>query len=123
VVTLADTAATGPLAMATLAGVASFFAPCMLPLVPGYLSYVTGLTGTELPATRRWRTLADAGLFVAGFTAVFTLMAYAAGRSAGSCSSTPAPSKSLSCALTIVLGRAFAATIKEAGYAATWEQP
>lgn len=81
--TLADTAATGPLALAlavsALAGLVSFFAPCMLPLVPGYLSYVTGLTGTEMTAPR-WRTLTGAGLFVAGFTAVFTVMAYAAGQ-------------------------------------------
>jgi cytochrome c-type biogenesis protein len=80
---LADTAATGPVllavAVAALAGVVSFFAPCMLPLVPGYLSYVTGLTGTEVTAPR-WRTLTGAALFVAGFTAVFTVMAYAAGQ-------------------------------------------
>jgi len=81
----ADTAATGPLlaavavAVAALAGLVSFFAPCMLPLVPGYLSYVTGLTGTEAQAPR-WRTLAGAAGFVAGFTTVFTLMAYAAGQ-------------------------------------------
>lgn len=80
---LADTAATGPLllalAVSALAGLVSFFAPCMLPLVPGYLSYVTGLTGTEAAAPR-WRTLTGAALFVAGFTAVFALMAYAAGQ-------------------------------------------
>ncbi|MEV0453878.1 cytochrome c biogenesis CcdA family protein [Catellatospora methionotrophica] len=81
---LADTAAGGPLlaalAVAALAGVVSFFAPCMLPLVPGYLSYVTGLAGSESDSPRRRRTLAGAGLFVAGFTVVFTLMAYAAGQ-------------------------------------------
>jgi cytochrome c-type biogenesis protein len=83
-VSLADTAASGPLAaalaVAALAGLVSFFAPCMLPLVPGYLSYVTGLSGTDLQSVRRGRTLAGAGLFVAGFTAVFALMAYAAGQ-------------------------------------------
>jgi cytochrome c-type biogenesis protein len=86
-VNLAGTAADGPLAaalvVAGLAGLVSFFAPCMLPLVPGYLSYVTGLAGTDLQTERRGghrRTLAGAGLFVAGFTAVFALMAYAAGQ-------------------------------------------
>ncbi len=81
---LADVAASGPLAaalaVAALAGLVSFFAPCMLPLVPGYLSYVTGLTGADIQAPRQWRTVAGAGLFVAGFTTVFTLMAYAAGQ-------------------------------------------
>ncbi len=49
---LTEIAASGPLlaaaAVAALAGLVSFFAPCMLPLVPGYLSYVTGLAGTDL---------------------------------------------------------------------------
>ena len=51
--TFAAIASSGPLllaiAVAALAGLVSFFAPCMLPLVPGYLSYVTGLAGTDLP--------------------------------------------------------------------------
>jgi len=101
--TFADVAASGPLlagiAVATLAGLVSFFAPCMLPLVPGYLSYVTGLAGTDLkpvaepvsPVTGsatatatnnvrlRGRAVAGSTLFVAGFTAVFATLAYAAG--------------------------------------------
>lgn len=80
---VADTAATGPLLLAVgvaaLAGLVSFFAPCMLPLLPGYLSYVTGLTGTEATAPRG-RTLLGAAGFVTGFSAVFTLLAYAAGQ-------------------------------------------
>jgi cytochrome c-type biogenesis protein len=38
--------------LAVLAGLLSFASPCVLPLVPGYLSYVTGLTGTELEEAR-----------------------------------------------------------------------
>ncbi len=83
----APTAATGPLlaavAVAALAGLVSFLAPCMLPLVPGYLSYVTGLAGTDATTTsgRRGagRAVAGSALFVAGFTAVFVVLAYAAG--------------------------------------------
>ncbi|MFM2437432.1 MAG: hypothetical protein RLZ55_241, partial [Actinomycetota bacterium] len=37
--------------VAVLAGLVSFLSPCVLPLVPGYLSYVTGLTGAELGVT------------------------------------------------------------------------
>ena len=48
----AQTALTGTLLLAVpvavIAGLVSFFSPCVLPLVPGYLSYVTGLTGAEL---------------------------------------------------------------------------
>ena len=83
-----------PLAM--LAGLVSFLSPCCLPLVPAYLSYVTGLSGAEVaaaptrpptvdggggiavrtklttsPTPTRSRTLAGSLLFVAGFSVVF----------------------------------------------------
>lgn len=57
--------------VALFAGLVSFFSPCVLPLVPGYMSYVTGVTGTDLADARRGRMLAGAALFVLGFTAVF----------------------------------------------------
>ncbi|MFE2558014.1 cytochrome c biogenesis CcdA family protein [Streptomyces sp. NPDC059352] len=59
------------LPIAVLGGLVSFFSPCVLPLVPGYLSYVTGVTGTDLAESRRGRMTAGAVLFVLGFTAVF----------------------------------------------------
>jgi cytochrome c-type biogenesis protein len=80
--------------VAAVAGLVSFLSPCVLPLVPGYLSYVTGLTGADLgdprpaPAVRpegdllvrtsapvaarvRGRVLLGSVLFVLGFSAVF----------------------------------------------------
>ncbi|MFI6344768.1 cytochrome c biogenesis CcdA family protein [Streptomyces sp. NPDC050560] len=59
------------LPIAAAGGLLSFFSPCVLPLVPGYLSYVTGVSGTDLAQARRGRMAAGAGLFVLGFTAVF----------------------------------------------------
>jgi cytochrome c-type biogenesis protein len=59
------------LPIALLGGLVSFFSPCVLPLVPGYLSYVTGVTGTDLAEARRGRMALGATLFVLGFTAVF----------------------------------------------------
>ncbi|GAA4906235.1 cytochrome c biogenesis CcdA family protein [Streptomyces coeruleoprunus] len=59
------------LPVAVLGGLVSFFSPCVLPLVPGYLSYVTGVTGTDLAEARRGRMAVGAGLFVLGFSAVF----------------------------------------------------
>jgi cytochrome c-type biogenesis protein len=62
------------LPVAALAGLVSFLSPCVLPLVPGYLSYVTGLSGADLAEEEdghRWRILAGSVLFVLGFSAVF----------------------------------------------------
>jgi cytochrome c-type biogenesis protein len=61
------------LPIAVLAGTISFFSPCVVPLLPGYLSYVTGLSAAELGSERRGRMLAGTSLFVAGFSAVFIL--------------------------------------------------
>lgn len=57
--------------VAILAGLVSFVSPCVVPLLPGYLSYVTGLAAQDLEQARRGRMLAGSLLFVAGFTAVF----------------------------------------------------
>jgi cytochrome c-type biogenesis protein len=82
---LAELAASGPLllaaAVALLAGAVSFASPCCLPLVPGYLAYLAGLVGAEAPAVTagepvregRWRVVGASGLFVLGFTVVFTV--------------------------------------------------
>ncbi|MFG2634459.1 cytochrome c biogenesis CcdA family protein [Streptomyces sp. NPDC048362] len=59
------------LPIALLGGLVSFFSPCVLPLVPGYLSYVTGVAGTDLAEARRGRMVVGASLFVLGFSAVF----------------------------------------------------
>ncbi|MFH9659114.1 cytochrome c biogenesis CcdA family protein [Streptomyces sp. NPDC017248] len=59
------------LPIALFAGLLSFFSPCVLPLVPGYLSYVTGVAGTDLAEARRGRMFAGASLFVLGFSVVF----------------------------------------------------
>jgi cytochrome c-type biogenesis protein len=70
----ANTVSDGPLLVAAgaaaLVGVLGFLSPCVLPLVPGYLSYVTGLSGAGAVAAPR-RTIIGAALFVAGFSAVF----------------------------------------------------
>src|SRR5438270_5931077 len=65
--------------VAALAGLVSFLSPCVLPLVPGYLSYVTGLAGADLAPepepSRRFhvsgRVLAGSTLFVLGLAIVY----------------------------------------------------
>ncbi len=61
------------LSIAFAAGIVAFLSPCVLPLAPGYVSYVTGLTGAELadPTGRRGRVLLGSLLFVLGFSIVF----------------------------------------------------
>lgn len=108
--TVTSLVADGPLVvaagLAAAAGLVSFLSPCVLPLVPGYVSYVTGMAGADLDravgmdpsgrplpadgsepaggvdtATRRrvrGRVLAGSLLFVAGFTLVFTILTVAA---------------------------------------------
>ena len=81
--TFQNTVLSGPLLLAMgaclVAGLVSFASPCVVPLVPGYLSYLAGLVGAEAPAVSvgespkkgRSRVALAAFLFVLGFTVVF----------------------------------------------------
>lgn len=64
--------------LAAIAGLVSFLSPCILPLVPGYLGYVSGLSDPTRPDNRR-RVMTGVGLFILGFAAVFTLYGAAFG--------------------------------------------
>ncbi|SDM08339.1 cytochrome c-type biogenesis protein [Corynebacterium mycetoides] len=80
-----DIVMTGPLVVgilaAALAGLVSFASPCVIPLVPGYLSYLSGVVGGEMEyreqgprvVSKRWAVAGAAGLFILGFTMVFLL--------------------------------------------------
>ena len=56
------------------AGIVSFLSPCVLPLVPGYLSAVTGLSVAELDDVSWRKVLAPSLIFVASFSAIFILL-------------------------------------------------
>ena len=61
--------------VAVIAGVLSFLSPCVLPLVPSYLGFITGVSLDELSEGHRRRTaLVHALLFVSGFSLVFLLL-------------------------------------------------
>jgi cytochrome c-type biogenesis protein len=64
--------------LAFAAGLLSFVSPCVLPLLPVYLSFISGV-GVERLGSERGRLLWTSLLFVAGFTAVFVLMGAGAG--------------------------------------------
>lgn len=67
------------LAGAFLAGILSFLSPCVLPLVPSFLTYLTGLTFADLQAEHpshlvRKRLMAHSLLFIGGFTLIFVVL-------------------------------------------------
>jgi cytochrome c-type biogenesis protein len=61
-------------AVAFLAGLLSFLSPCVLPLVPSYLSYITGMSGAAEIQSRRHLALLHAALFTVGFTLIFVAL-------------------------------------------------
>ncbi len=80
-----QTAGSGSLVLAVpvaiIAGLVSFFSPCVIPLLPAYFSYATGLSGADLATgdVKRGRMLAGSVLFVLGFSVVFVLLGVASG--------------------------------------------
>jgi cytochrome c-type biogenesis protein len=59
---------------ALAAGIVSFLSPCVLPLVPGYLSAVSGVSPSELESAGWRRVLGPSLLFVASFSAIFIIL-------------------------------------------------
>ena len=68
--------------VAFAAGIVSFASPCVVPLVPGYLSYMTGLSGAQLRSgvASRARVAGGGLLFTLGFAIPFTLLGLTAAR-------------------------------------------
>ena len=96
---------------ALAAGIVSFLSPCVLPLVPGYLSAVTGVSAAELDDAGWRRVLGPSLLFVASFSAIFILL----GLTATAIGSTLQDHKELltkiSAALIIAMGVLFVASL------------
>ena len=100
------------LPVALVAGLVSFFSPCVIPLLPGYLSYATGLSGADLASgeagRRRGRMLLGSVLFVLGFAAVFVALGIASGALGARLTEYEREVTVVLGSLTIVLGLAFA---------------
>ncbi|GAC1437045.1 MAG: cytochrome c biogenesis protein CcdA [Solirubrobacteraceae bacterium] len=71
---MADPASGVGVLAALAAGLVSFLSPCVLPLVPGYLSAVVGVSPAELRDTGARRVIGPSLLFVASFSAIFILL-------------------------------------------------
>ncbi len=69
-----DTATGVGIPLALAAGLVSFLSPCVLPLVPGYLSTVIGVTPADLDSAGTRRVLIPSLLFIASFSSIFILL-------------------------------------------------
>ncbi|MEN0072684.1 MAG: cytochrome c biogenesis CcdA family protein, partial [Propionicimonas sp.] len=105
------------LPVAALAGLVSFFSPCVLPLLPGYLSFATGLAASELTDGRapRGRVLAGTLLFIAGFALVFVSTGALVGSLGGLLLAWQRPITIVVGVLTIGLGLLFAGWLPWSG--------
>lgn len=109
-----STVSDGPLLLAlpvaAAAGLVSFLSPCVLPLVPGYLGFVTGMAGADLADEehgQRGRVVAGAALFVLGFSAVFVSEGALFGSLAGSLQAHEVVVDRILGTVTVLLGLAF----------------
>ncbi|MBS4535154.1 cytochrome c biogenesis protein CcdA [Clostridium sp. D2Q-14] len=64
--------------MAFGAGVLSFFSPCILPLIPAYIMYMTGTSMEEELSRKKWLAVSRTLGFVVGFTIIFMMMGLSA---------------------------------------------
>jgi cytochrome c-type biogenesis protein len=97
--------------VALIAGLVSFFSPCVIPLLPGYLSYATGLSGADLEHARRGRMLAGSVLFVLGFSVVYVLLGWVSGSVGGWLITWRHQLEIVLGIMTILLGLAFAGLV------------
>ena len=95
---------------ALAAGVVSFLSPCVLPLVPGYLSAVSGVKPNEIEDASLRRVLVPALLFVASFSAIFIVLGLGATKLGSSLNDHRETLERVSAVVIIVLGLFFLAT-------------
>lgn len=96
---------------ALAAGIVSFLSPCVLPLVPGYLSAVTGVSATELDDAGWRRVLGPSLLFVASFSAIFILLGLTATGLGSFLDENKTLLTKISAALIIAMGVLFVASL------------
>lgn len=101
------------LPVALLAGLVSFLSPCVVPLLPGYLSYATGMSASQIDAgqTQRGRMLLGTSLFVLGFAFVFVLAGVVLGAAGSLLLTYQAAITVLAGTVAIVMGLSFAGVL------------
>ena len=108
---MADPAAGVGVLAALVAGMVSFLSPCVLPLVPGYLSAVTGVSATELDRAPVWRVLGPSLLFVASFSTIFILLGLTATSLGSTLQDSRGALEKVAAALIIAMGVFFVAAL------------
>jgi cytochrome c-type biogenesis protein len=106
-----DPAAGVGILAALAAGIVSFLSPCVLPLVPGYLSAVTGVSAAELDDAGWRRVLGPSLLFVASFSAIFILLGLTATGLGSFLDENKALLTKISAALIIAMGVLFVSSL------------
>jgi cytochrome c-type biogenesis protein len=96
---------------ALAAGVVSFLSPCVLPLVPGYLSAVSGVSAADLDSAGWKRVLGPSLLFVASFSAIFVLLGLTATGIGSTLQDHEALLTKISAALIVAMGVLFVASL------------
>ena len=91
------------------AGIASFISPCCLPLYPSYLSYITGVSVTDLKSEHpgkqvRMRTMSHTLFFILGFSVVYYTLGYSTNKFAEFFSEYQTLIRQLSAVLIILMG-------------------
>jgi cytochrome c-type biogenesis protein len=105
-----DPAAGVGLFAALVAGTVSFLSPCVLPLVPGYLSAVTGIAPTDLERAPVRQVLGPSLLFVASFSAIFIVLGLTATGVGHALNAHRELLEKLSAALIVAMGLLFVAS-------------
>ncbi|MBB6692991.1 cytochrome c biogenesis protein CcdA [Cohnella xylanilytica] len=89
-------------------GLASFISPCCLPLYPSYLSYITGISVSQLKTDTsrdvRWKTMSHTFFFILGFSFVFFTLSYTANAFASTFREYQDPIRQISAVLIILMG-------------------
>jgi cytochrome c-type biogenesis protein len=97
--------------VAFIAGLVSFISPCVLPLVPGYLSAITGFSPDELSDADWRRVLTPSLLFIASFSAIFILLGLTATAIGGELRENQDLLTDIGAALLILMGLLFIGTM------------
>jgi cytochrome c-type biogenesis protein len=116
----ADAAAGVGFFAAAAAGIVSFLSPCVLPLVPGYLSAVTGVSPTELERVGWRRVLGPSLVFIGSFSAIFIVLGLTATGLGQTLSDHRATLENIAGVLIIVMGVLFVAAAFMPRLSAEW---